>query len=551
MKFIPFLSFILTLTLFSCSEEQEASRPNVLIFFSDELAPEYLGCYGGDYETPAIDQLAEQGMKFNNAYTVAPMCTPSRYALLTGQYAGRCNAPEFLDQYPQDQPYSVAWNTYLSSSDKTLPKILSGKDYFTGMVGKWHISDHDALEGLPEIAPDADLESEETNRLLQSHQEVTSNFIKQEGGFDYAGSVLFGNYEEFPVKALRFHNTEWMTKGACEFLEKASEKDQPFFLYAATTCVHGPSHHYSLDQDPVYTPEGKIEELAGYREARQNKNQELSGLSSGKQHKKAGMWFLNNHVKEVMEKLDELGLKENTIVFFMADHNTEPGKATTYQKGNVIPFIISAPELEKNIEKEAMVQTIDVFPTLLELAGLEKDNVPELDGKSLVDLMHSRQRVLHDYIYLEAGFTRAVTDGRYKYIAFRYPEAVTAKMKSGELEYAPEYTNRYKQGQSRIAMEKYPGYWDHDQFYDLKKDPHEQNNLYGNPQYSDEIERLRAALKQKLATFRHPFDLSDTTYMNTDAYKAKVEVTRSWGTDDIYWLETDHDGEIVWPPKNP
>ncbi|MBR9999909.1 MAG: sulfatase-like hydrolase/transferase [Cyclobacteriaceae bacterium] len=89
--------------MFSCDGKQE-QRPNILIFFSDELSPEYLGAYGGNIPTPNLDRLASGGIRFENAYVAASMCTPSRFALMTGKFPGRCIHPDFMKAYPADEP---------------------------------------------------------------------------------------------------------------------------------------------------------------------------------------------------------------------------------------------------------------------------------------------------------------------------------------------------------------------------------------------------------------------------------------------------------------
>ena len=95
----------------SCSPSKEAGPPNVVVIFSDELAPEYLSCYGGAIPTPNLDKLAARGVRFTSAYAAAPMCTPSRYGLLTGQLPARCSHPAFLRENPPETSCNIAWNT--------------------------------------------------------------------------------------------------------------------------------------------------------------------------------------------------------------------------------------------------------------------------------------------------------------------------------------------------------------------------------------------------------------------------------------------------------
>ena len=146
--------------LVSCSspsqqeEELPIDRPNIVIMFTDELEMNDIGAYGGDIPTPNIDKLASQGLRFTRAYTPSSMCTPARFAFLTGKYPGRCTAPTFLKSNPIDQPYSIAWNTWITQDLMTLPRLLSQNGYITGMAGKWHVG-HMGDKVLPELNLDA------------------------------------------------------------------------------------------------------------------------------------------------------------------------------------------------------------------------------------------------------------------------------------------------------------------------------------------------------------------------------------------------------------
>jgi hypothetical protein len=104
-----------------------------------------------------------------------------------------------------------------------------------------------------------------------------------------------------------------------------------------------------------------------------------------------------------------------------------------------------------------------------------------------------------------------------------------------------------KQGQSQIALTRYPHYFDPDQLYDLKNDPYEMNNLAYEPAYADTLESMEARLKEITASFDHPYNWEDYEFMKSKEYKELAGKTRSWGTDYIYWIKSDH-GEILWPP---
>lgn len=520
------------------TSEESSKKMNVVVFFSDELDHSYLSCYEGDYQTPNIDNLAAKGMRFTNAYSAAAMCTPSRFAFLTGQYPGRCKAPEFLKKYPEDEPYSIAWNTYLHNDAQSLARIFSSAGYQTGISGKWHLGPPATNKDLPALEADADLDDPITNKKLEAFQDTLIKWVKRDAGFDYAASIVWDNNDHFPVKRLANHHFEWITKGATDFIDL--NKENPFFLYITTTSIHGPHYAPSLDMDVKYTQGGikpEIKRFPAIQKLKDEGNRDFVTL---------GMAYLDEHVRTVMEKLEAENLLDNTIILFIPDHNREPGKSTCYQKGIQIPMIAYWPGITSaGSVSNAMIQTIDLVPTLLSGLNINEENLL-FDGRNMLEVLKQPNTLLRDYIYIESGFTRGITDGTYKYIAFRYPQSIIEDMKSGKLEYAPNHVNMHMQQQAHIAMDNYPAYFDHDQLYDLEKDPYEQENVYGNPEYRKEQKRLVSELTKHLEHFDHLFDLSDTLFQNSESFKKLAAKTLAIGTEHISWYNSE---EFEWPPK--
>ncbi len=544
------LLFLLLFFVFAgCQTRKADERPNIILFFSDELAPEYVSAYGGNIPTPHIDRLAETGIRFTNAHVASPMCTPSRFALITGKYPGRCVHPDYLEAYTEDEPYVIAWNTFLEGSLATIPQLLSENGYFTGMTGKWHLGNLSGNMETPEFPDGADPADPSVEEKLRRFQEIVVDEIKRTAGFDYASSVLWGNFDVFPVQALRYHNFPWITHGAIKFLEEASKKDQPFFLYAATTAVHGPGHTSVFNEDLSYTLEGRIEEVTKYQLSADSMKTVLDTLSAPMRHKFSGMADLDNHVHHVLNKLKELGLEENTIIVFVADHNVEPGKATCYEKGLHVPYILRWPgKYDQGTVNDQLVSSVDLLPTFLEAAGIPLPENSVFDGISLMPMLDDPGKPVRETVYAESGLARSINDGRWKYIAFRYPDDVLEKMRTGEINYAPNYLNLEKQAHSSIAMEYYPAYFDPDQLYDLRNDPYEQNNLAYEEEYQDKLNEMQEKLRNYLVTFDHPYDLGDTVFMRSEKYSELVEKSRSYGTDWISWFSRDH-GVLKWPPE--
>jgi arylsulfatase A-like enzyme len=545
MKY-TFLVFLGIFLITSCTKKEP--QPNFVIFYSDELDPEYISLYGESFRTPNIDKLGSEGIKFTNAYVAAPMCTPSRFALLTGKYPGRCVHKDFLEAYPKEEPYVIAWNTYLEGSLPSIASVLSDNGYFTGMAGKWHIGKLPENVHVPVLKKDADLDDPNVDAQLKKYQNIVSEQVRKDAGFDFTSSVLWGNFDNFPILSLRTHNFPWITKGAISFLEEASKKDQPFFLYVASTAVHGPGHAEAFNKDLRYTLEGKIDDLLKYQLPADSMREAISAQEPRLRHKYAGMACLDHHIKMVANKLTELGLNDNTIIIFMADHNVEPGKATCYEKGLKVPLILKLPEGQyRGVTSKKLVSNVDIFPTMLESANIP---IPEgllLDGISILPGIRSQNIQPRPYVFAESGLARSVSDGSWKYISFRYPEKDLASMKNGEIDYAPNYLNMEKQAHSSIAMEKFPAYFDADQLFNLEEDPYELNNLAYDPSWEAELNRLQNVLADHVSTFDHAYPLADTSFMRTEEYKELVEKSRSYGTDYIPWLRRDH-GYIQWPP---
>lgn len=552
MKFRIILLAVLAGTAFlsACTPkgeqtDQSGSRPNIIVLFSDELQFEDLGFCGGNIPTPNIDALAAEGLYFENAYTPAPMCTPSRYALLSGRFPGRCTDPAFLEDYPITEPYCIGWNTYLDSSVKTLPRLLSANGYITGMVGKWHVSSGKQIRAG--LKGDDSPKDASVNEKLVLHQQLVAAKVMEDAGFDVAKSVMFGNYDGFAVKALRVHNFPWFNKGALDFIEAGAKGDKPFFLYLAATSLHGPHHAEGLVRDYSFTPEGKIEGIDAYNLDVDKLAAEIESKSSPESHRYTGMAFLDHQVGSVMDKLKELDIEENTIVIFLPDHNTEPGKASCYEKGIKISMIIKWPgKIDAASRTSAQVQSIDIMPTILDIVGAGLPEGYKIDGQSMLPVIENNELPLKKYIFSESGFTRSVSDGTYKYIAFRYPERLVKDMKDGKLDKAPTQLDK-PAAFPLINMTYYPSYWDADQLFDLSKDPYEQDNLAVDPLYTEKLASLKAVLQEHLDTFDHAFDLSPCEFMDSEQYRILVEASSQGKLEDIFWFERDW-GTITWPP---
>lgn len=567
MKFNSlFFSAIFLFALGSCNEPRETEEssalfpenPNILLIMTDDVAFEHWGCYGGDLPTPNIDRLAKEGTRFHQAYATAATCTPSRYSILTGEYPGRCRHEEFLSQNPVSSPYLIAWNTPLTGKNTTLHEVLNQAGYFTGFVGKFHIGalhfDNAAYNpDIPQIRADIDVDTHEADSLLGIYQDVIAREVKKLTGADFSEAIQWENPEEIPVKAVREHNLEYQAWGAQKFFENVP-KDQPFFLSLNSTALHGPNHYRSLKKDPVYTNQGRVEALRNIMPPRQSVLDRLDslGIPYGEEaeehenHYNAGILYLDDQIGVVMDMLESAGLGENTLVILTADHNVEPGKGTIYEKGVNAPFIAWWPGVvEKGSQSYDRIQFTDFLPTFAQLACVELDNSQKGDGQSFAEALIRPSKQDNRMLYFEKGYFRGVSDGEFKYISLRFPEATLDSLKTGHAENITHMgTNR--NFFASIAMKHHPGYFDADQLYDLTNDPYEQNNLAYNADYASKLNEMKDSLQQVLSTLRHPYDLEDTGFMDESYYIEATQEAREVGTDWIKWWNR----EMNYPPND-
>lgn len=569
-----FLLAGLAVTACQNPSNKKEERPNIILIMADDITPEHFSCYGGKIPTPTIDSLAAQGAIFSNAYCTSAASTPSRFSILTGLYANRCTHPEFTDSLKPGEPYNLEWNVPLVNSNTTLHEVLNQAGYYTGFVGKFHLGDqnfdHPGTNGLPELAIDDNPEELQTDEKLKDFQRGLAFELKKLTGADYVASVLWKNFDEFKVKKLKFHNLEWITEGAVHFFDSVPEQ-KPFFLYLATTALHGPNHAKSLKVNPHYTPGGKLTDPYKYHPERHSifDRVRATGRSANAanyglipfdvndtlkfareldrmDHYNTGAVYLDDQIKAIVNKLKQTGKDKNTLIIITADHGVEPGKSTCYEKGNKVPFIVIWPDKVKpGTRYNELVQFTDFMPTLSAVAGIAPDKQVKTDGVDFSPLLTGKGTYQRNSIYFEMGYTRAVSDGRYKYIATRYPSQVTKRITSGQQTFI-NHLNVLGQVHASVTLQFYPGYFDADQLYDLKTDPYEQHNLAYKPEYKAELEHMQTLLQSYLIQFNYPFDLSDTKLFSHPAYLKAVEETKNMGTRFIPWWPD----AFVWPTMN-
>ena len=399
-----FLLISLYFVLNSCSTTNE--QPNIILFFVDDLGWTDLGCYGSElYETPSIDKLASEGMKFTNAYSACTVCSPSRAAIMTGKYPARLHLTDWISGYKPPNPKlnMPDWQMYLDTAEVTIAEALKEAGYITANFGKWHLGDEPIywpenqgfdvnIGGYRWGAPGSYFYPYHGNRRGNIHPP------KLEEGIE--GEYL----------------TDRLTDEAIEFI--SGNKDRPFFIYFPHYAVHTPIQaHDSLTQ--YY--EGKV----------------TSDMRHQNTTYAAMIHSMDHSMGRIRQTLVDLSIDEKTAIIFTSDNGglelwniTEngairAGKGSAYEGGVRVPFIAMIPGItQPGLVSDIPVIGMDLFPTILDLAGLD---IMENDGCNLLPMLKSQNQQIarsalfwHYPHYHRGGATpySAIRKGDYKLIEF-------------------------------------------------------------------------------------------------------------------------------------
>ena len=335
------------------------AQPNVVFILSDDQGWADLGCYGAkDIQTPNLDALAARGVRFTQFYAAAPVCSPSRSAIMTGKVPQRAgmsgNAP------------SEHGKPGMPATQLTMAEVFKAAGYATGHVGKWH------LGYTPETMPNG-------QGFDQSFGHMGGCIDNYSHFFYWAGPNrhdLWRNGKEVWLDGDFF--PDLMVTECDRFLE--THRERPFFLYWAINVPHYP-----------------------YQGA-ERWRQEYASLPEPRRQYAAFVSTMDERIGEVLAKLDELGLRENTIIAFQSDHgfSTEEraffgggsagpyrgAKFSLFEGGIRVPAILSAPgRVSEGETRDQLGTGCDWLPTLCHLAGVTPPEEQTLDGRSLIDVV--------------------------------------------------------------------------------------------------------------------------------------------------------------------
>lgn len=387
------------LACISCNRPSELKSPNILLIFVDDLGYGDPGCYGGqDINTPRIDQLASEGIRFTDAHVTCAVCGPSRVGLLSGIYQQRLGCYWNNDLWAQN-----GWE--LSENITVLPEALKASGYATGLIGKWNISEdarpyfdeaHDVMLWKGAYYPDPDGTYKGVN---------TGDFNPEPHGWGPPGEGAV-------------YLTDRLTGHALDFIDR--HQSTPFFLYLAYNAPHTP-----LQADRKYNEIYKHLEPEPYRI--------YAGMVSS----------LDENIGKVLDKLKDKGLEDNTLLIFASDNGPARGakyikgyhehwpptllgsagplngnKGNRLEGGHREPFIIRWPaKLESGQEYNKLTSTLDIYPTICKAAGVDLPTGQNFDGVDLLPfLLEQNNEAPHDTLYWMTHSQAAIRAGQWKLI---------------------------------------------------------------------------------------------------------------------------------------
>ena len=490
LTLLSFLSYLIALSA--------AEKPNIIFFLVDDYDKPETSPYGGNVLTPNLDRLAAEGMLFNNAYVTSTVCTPSRYTMLTGRYAGSSTAKEFLTLFPKGRQSMPGFNVSLEQDNMNVGNVLARNGYATGFVGKYHVGlEHDEgffkEAGLFNIPKNVEY-TDELNQHKYRNEKIHRKLIKDRG-FTWAKNIYWGNLKD-PFKG---HNPEWTTAAAIEFIEE--HKDQPFYLHVCSTLLHGPNGewHNSLLNRELVTGEGMIEKPIKSQPSRASVMKRIK--AAGLTENEAGYLWMDDGIGVILDKLDELGIADNTIFLFVSDHGSS-GKGSLFRtKGMEVPCIVRWPNgIKAGTVCDELLQSTDFVPTWLEVAGAEIPKGYHLDGISLAPLFKNPDQPYRDYVFGEMGGARSIKTKDWNLITLRYPKDIIA-YEDRKLKQLTGLSG----GISRAGY-THKDAFDTDQLYHIGRDPGEQVNLAGDPEHAIQLKKMMRTLSAVLEGFPdHPY----------------------------------------------
>ena len=418
-----------------CAKEKGAyaDRPNIILILADDLAPGDLGV-GDDNlsRTPNLDRLADQSVRFSQAYSASCVCAPARAALLTGRYPQRTGVVTLnMNKFPT--------LTRLRRDESTIANVMRDTGYATGLIGKWHIGRGEGYHPL---------------------QRGFSEFE----GFDGSKALSYFDYSLDVNRKMARGDSDYLTTDlsnrAIEFVRR--HREHPFFLHLAHYAPHRPL-------------EAPAETVRHYRD--QGFDQPTATIY-------AMIEIMDRGIGELLEELDELKLADNTIVLFASDNGPDPltgprfnrnlrgTKYQVYEGGIRVPLFVRWPGKFQPGERTQLVHFVDLVPTLLDLCGIDVRAFNAFDGESFATVLRDATASFSPTRYWQ--WNRGVPNYTHN-----------AAIRQGQFKLVRPYITR----NIKLEDSTLPA-----MLYDLNRDPAESKDI-ANEQ-PDVVERMNSQLQR-------------------------------------------------------
>lgn len=374
-------------------------RPNIVLIVADDLGYGDLGCYGSTMnKTPHIDALSDRGLRFTDFHSAGPMCSPTRAAMLTGQYQQRFG--RIFDSALSGTNHR---DRGLPSQAVTIAELLKAQGYATGCFGKWHLGYRP-----PWLPPDQGFDQ---FRGLGSGDGDFHTHIDRSGNPDW--------WRDNTLEADEGYTTDLLTQYSIEFIQQ--HRDEPFFLYVPHLAIHFP---WQGPKDPAHRKQG-----LHYHDDKWGVIPNPANVSP---HVKAMIESLDDSVGKTITALQESKLDQNTIVIFTSDNGgylnygsrfqnissngqLRGQKTELYEGGHRVPTIFVWPNRISVGVSDQLGHSTDLLPTLANLAGVPMDDLNS-DGIDLSPLLFRGETLPQRTLFWRAGTERAVRRGPWKLV---------------------------------------------------------------------------------------------------------------------------------------
>jgi len=469
-------------------DEAEAARrdallalPNLVLMIADDMSWDDSSPYGHEtIMTPNLQRLADEGMRFDNAFLTISSCSPSRASIITGRYPHQTDAEQLHWPVPAEQT--------------TFVELLKERGYWTAAAGKWHLGD-EILDRFDEI------------------REVDTS------GFQLPAdeSASEGQFVETLEGEAQSGCADWVP------LLRDRPRDRPFFLWLAALDPHRP-YHSGILEDPSRPEEVRLPPY----------HPDTPTVRADYQLYYDEITRLDRYVGKVLDELEAQGVAGNTLVLFISD-NGRPfprDKTTLYDSGIKTPWIVRWPQrVAPGSATSRLVSSLDIAPTFLRLGGVE--NLGQtFEGRDFAPLLEDPETPTRDYVFAEKNWhdfedrVRAVRNERYKYLRNAYPDL--PQTPSADALRSPTYLELLRlrergelaPGQEAVFLAPRP----EEELYDTVKDPHELVNLAGDERYEPVLRAMRAALddwsertQDRVPEFRTADEFDRETGLPTEA----------------------------------